>query len=215
MAQEKYPLPSMKLGDIVKLVHSKVVKSKMSASDKAGLNTLLKSAAFKIHKKEHAKAVSVSETRKKKIIGQKFSDPEVSTMMKEAVLELDKKEIENQKLKSKITTLDKDSKELKNLQTKMHEDRVDEIVKTEHKLGIVSKEEVADKSEIYKKLHSEDLDKIEASLIDKKPLTKAQKMSEVSEEDGTDDLEAKRKLFASAGIELDPSEIEGDILIQD
>jgi len=215
MAQDKYPLPSMKLKEVVRLAHSSVVKSEMSASEKAKLSTLLKSAAFKIVKKEHADAEKAKAIRREKIESQKFSDPEVSSMMKEAMLDIEKKDIELQKMKGRVSTLEKDSKELKNLKHKMHEERVDKLVKMEHKLGIVSEEGIADKTEIYKKLHSEDIDKIEKSLEGKKPLTKAQKMSEVGSSAEADGLEAKRELFRKANIDIDPSEIEGDIVIQD
>ena len=205
----------MKLKDIVKLAHSKVVKSDMKAPEKASLTTLLKSASFKLIKKEHADSEKVKLNRTEKIESQKFSDPEVKNMMKEAMLDIQNKDIELQKMKSKISSLEKDSKELKTLQNKQHEDRVEGIVKTEHKLGIVSEEGVADKTEIYKKLHSEDLGKIEKMLEGKKPLTKAQKMSELGDEADTDVIEARRKLFAQANINVDPSEIEGDIIVQD
>ena len=216
MALEKYPLPSMKLKDVIKQAHSKVAKSEMGASEKASLNTLLKSAAFKIVKREHAESVKASKLRKEKIEKKEFSDPEMKQLMKEAMLDIEKKDIELQKMKSRIVGLEKDSKELKNLQHKAHEDRVQEIVKREHSLGIISEEQKADKTEIYKKLHSEDLAKIEETLKGKKPVA-ASKMSEVSSADAseTEGLEARRQLFAKAGIDLDPSEIDGEITIQD
>lgn len=214
MAQEKYPLPSMKLKDIIKLAHSKVVKSGMSSSEKASLNTLLKSATFKVLKKEHAEEQKMKEVRKEKLEKQSFSDPETAQLMKEAMLDLEKKDIEMQKMTSKIMVLERDSKELKALQQKMREDRIQEIVKRENKLGIVSKEEFDDRVEIYRKLHSEDLDKIEKSLKDKKPLAVSQKMSEVGTTADAG-LETRRKLFKELGINIDPSEIEGDIKVMD
>jgi len=215
MALEKYPLPSMKLKDVIKLAHSRVIKSNMSSSDKSSLNTLLKSASFKIVKKEHAESEKAKQARKEKIENKKFSDPEVASLMKEAMLDIEKKDIELQKMRSKITGLEKDSKELKRLQHKAHEDKVSEIVKFEHKLGIVGKEEIESKTEIYKKLHSEDLKKIEESLKDKKCLTKAQKMSFVGIDEGADVLEIRRKLFKQANIDLDPREVDGDIEIRE
>lgn len=190
--QEEYPYPTMKLSEAIKLALDKFLKLKVDAKEKEEIANLLKAAI-----------------RKYPVIG---SYPKMSTdkqsheLLREAAEEIERLQLENAGIKENLEVSKNVERKYNKMMTERKDAKVNELLKRELSLGLVSEEKEKEMVEVYRKLSEEDLDKMFERMKDLRPVEpkrethtsekpEGEKVAEISDE------EAKaRELMKKAGI---------------
>jgi len=206
--QEKYPYPSLGLSDVVKLALKKVLANKeLKDDDKEALANLLKAAVGKMAKypKQSADVESGGKETDKSDTegdGEALSTERAAQLLEEASGKIDEQNI-------KIESLEKENRKYKDEAEKVEAQRknstVEEVLKRELSMGLLTEDQKEEKAKIYRKLSVGDLKEISKSLENKTKVEvkkEALKGEEKPAEDtvAKEDLEKKRDLMRKAGI---------------